>query len=165
MAILLNLKSSRLAHTSTLILIIGIILRIHQYLMNRSLWLDEAFLALDIKNLGFRELLNPECYGQVAPIGFLLLEKLSATIFGVSELSLRLLPFLSSIIFIIIIYRFLKAISKSYYLLAFSLMCFSPTLIYYSSELKQYHFDLLSYVACFYIFFKVLSNENRNQII
>ena len=58
-----------------LIILFGTLLRLTQYLSNRSLWLDEAFLALNIVNRSFLQLLKPLDNNQGAPIGFLMLEK------------------------------------------------------------------------------------------
>ena len=46
---------------------LGIILRLVQYLYNRSLWLDEASLALNVIEKSFSGLLQPLGYDQMAP--------------------------------------------------------------------------------------------------
>src|SRR5947208_3639344 len=77
-----------------IIICLGIILRCGQYLANRSLWLDESFLALNIVQRSFSQLLQPLSYGQGAPIAFLLVEKSFLQAFGNNEYTLRLFPFL-----------------------------------------------------------------------
>jgi hypothetical protein len=52
----------------------GAVLRVLQYLYNRSLWNDEAGLALNIVGRSFAGLLQPLSYGQAAPFGFLVVE-------------------------------------------------------------------------------------------
>ena len=42
-----------------LILVAGVLLRLRQYLTGRSLWLDEAMLALNIVNRNYGELFQP----------------------------------------------------------------------------------------------------------
>ncbi len=54
------------------IIYFGILVRVVQYLSNRSLWNDEAALALNIVNRSYLELLQPLDYDQGAPIGFYL---------------------------------------------------------------------------------------------
>ncbi|MCX7754677.1 MAG: hypothetical protein N2117_05455, partial [Anaerolineales bacterium] len=74
---------------------LGLVLRLRQYLINRSLWLDEAMLALNILHKDVWGLLGRLDYEQGAPVGFLLLEKLVVTLLGDGERALRLLPFLA----------------------------------------------------------------------
>ncbi len=81
-----------------IIILFGIILRLGQYLFNRSLWLDESYLTLNIINKSFSQLLLPLDYDQAAPIGFLIVEKVIVGIFGNNEYALRLFPLLSGII-------------------------------------------------------------------
>jgi hypothetical protein len=57
-----------------LIIGLGIVLRLTQYVFNRSLWYDEANLALNIIDRSVLELFQPLDHDQGAPIGFLLLE-------------------------------------------------------------------------------------------
>ena len=55
----------------------GVVLRLVRYAANRSLWLDEAFLAESTLTYGFRQLAGePLLHWQAAPVGFLYLEKL-----------------------------------------------------------------------------------------
>src|SRR5258706_8289415 len=76
------------------LILLGLLLRLRQYLTWRSLWLDEAMLALNITGRSFAGLLQPLDYDQGGPLGFLLAEKLVITLLGNNELSLRLIPFL-----------------------------------------------------------------------
>ena len=48
----------------------GIALRLLQYLANRSLWLDELRLTLNILERSYAGLTSPLDYNQGAPIGF-----------------------------------------------------------------------------------------------
>ena len=86
----------------------GAMLRLTQYLSNRSLWLDESSLALNIVNRSFSQLLKPLDYGQGAPLGFLILERLAVHVFGTHEYALRLFPFLCGIISLLLFNRLAK---------------------------------------------------------
>lgn len=73
-------------------LAIGAGLRVYFYLLNRSLWFDEAMLALNLVARDFAGLLQPLDYTQGAPIGFLLLQKAVISLFGNHDYVLRLFP-------------------------------------------------------------------------
>src|ERR687888_419926 len=62
------------------ILATGTLLRLTQYLFNRSLWLDEALLTLNVLRRPWTGLIKPLDYNQGAPVGFLFLEKLSTQV-------------------------------------------------------------------------------------
>ena len=81
------------------IVVLGLGLRTVQYARNRSLWLDEALLALNILHRSAGGLFKGLDYHQGAPIGFLLLEKLATKLAGNGELALRAFPFLGLISF------------------------------------------------------------------
>jgi len=122
---------------------LGVVLRLVQYLFNRSLWFDESLLALNIIDRSFLGLLRLLDYNQGAPIGFLLLEKLVIQVFGQSEYALRLFPFLSGIASLFIFYDVAKRYVKTKaVLIALSLFAISGPLIYYSVEVKQYSSDV-----------------------
>ena len=77
--------------------VLGILLRLRQYLFDRSLWVDESMLALNIIRRSPAELLKPLDYSQAAPVGFLWLEKLAVHYFGSGEMALRFVPLLCGI--------------------------------------------------------------------
>ena len=68
----------------------GFFLRLHSYSANRSLWADEAMLALNITGRTFQGLLGALDFDQAAPVAFLLLEKAVAGLLGGSDYVLRL---------------------------------------------------------------------------
>jgi len=80
-------------------IVFGILVRLRQYLFDRSLWLDESFLALNIIHRSAAGLLKPLDYNQAAPLGFLLLQKAAARYLGSGELVLRLRPIQARISF------------------------------------------------------------------
>ncbi len=146
------------------IICLGIILRFVQYLYNRSLWLDECMLALNIINRSFSQLLKPLDYNQGAPIGFLMVEKLLIQAFGSSEYILRLFPFLCGVISLFLFCKVAKHyIKQKAVLIALLLLTISNPLIYYSSECKQYSSDvfiaLLLYIVTIYIQSKRLTTS------
>lgn len=138
------------------ILLAGAILALVQYFFNRSLWQDEAGLALNIINLNFVELLKPLKGGHVAPILFLQIEKLFSLLLPNSEFGLRLFPLICYYLTLFFFYKILKATWDNPHLVSFSLslFVFSIVLIRYSSEVKQYMTDVLASTAIFYFIIK-----------
>lgn len=115
-----------------------------QYLANRSLWLDEAYLASTILHRSFAGLLRPPDYGQIAPVGFLALERAAVEIFGDSEYSLRLVPLAAGLASLFLFRRVaLRILPARAATLALALFVFCDPLIGFSSELKQYSLDVL----------------------
>ena len=146
------------------IIVMGLLIRGRQYLANRSFWLDEAFLANNIKFRSFSELLEPLEYSQVAPIGFLWAEKLMANMFGLSELSLRFLPFIVSILSIYLLYDLSKILLGRKMALFIAIAFILPlNITYFSSELKQYMTDLFTGLVLFWSYFKFFSGEYNNS--
>jgi hypothetical protein len=128
----------------------GILIRLIQYLYNRSLWADEAVLALNIVNRSYLELFQPLDYDQAAPIGFLLVEKLAVQLLGNNEYALRLLPLLSGIISLWLFYELAKqCIPKTAIPIALALFASLHYLVYYAAEVKQYSTDVaIALLSC-----------------
>ena len=76
------------------IITVGLAIRLILYLKNRSIWLDESMIALNILDRSFVALLHPLDHYQYAPVGFLMTVKAATTLFGGSEYALRLVPLL-----------------------------------------------------------------------
>jgi hypothetical protein len=126
-----------------LLLAFGAALRIREYLLNNALYEDEAALALNIFNKSVGELFGRLDSNQVAPVGFLLLEKLSVVLFGTTEYALRLPPLLLSLAALLLFWelarRFVRGASL---LLALGLFSASVYVTHYSSQVKQYSGDV-----------------------
>jgi hypothetical protein len=127
-----------------------------QFLYNRSLWLDEASLALNIINKSYFELFSPLVYDQVAPILYLLITKFFANLFFNTEYGLRLFPLLCFWTSIFLFAKIIKKLFNNYQTLIFalSLFVFNTTLIYYSSETKQYMTDVFVLLVLYFLIFK-----------
>jgi hypothetical protein len=127
-----------------LLVCIGIGIRLRAYLFNRSLWLDESLLALNIVNRSFSALLlEPLGLGQAAPPGFLVAQRLAVQAFGSNEYALRLVPLLSGVLSLLLFaYLAKRWLSPTGALVAVGLFALSDLLIYYSTEAKQYSSDV-----------------------
>jgi 4-amino-4-deoxy-L-arabinose transferase-like glycosyltransferase len=72
-----------------------------------------------------------------------MIEKLSVIAFGANEWSLRLIPYLASIVSLVLFYWLAKrSVSESAVPIAVGLFAFGEPLIYYASEVKQYASDV-----------------------
>ncbi|KPK77942.1 MAG: hypothetical protein AMJ79_01490 [Phycisphaerae bacterium SM23_30] len=121
----------------------GIVVRLVQFFSHRSLWVDEAMLALNIVNKSYSELWHTLDYLQIAPLAFLTVEKFSVQMFGNSEYSLRLFPLLAGIASIFLFLKLARLILDNKAVpAALALFVASEFLIYYSSEVKQYSCDV-----------------------
>lgn len=149
------------------VIMIGVVFSIVQFLYNRSLWLDESFLALNFIDRNFFELLKPLSYLQVAPIFFLWIEKLATILFGFSEYALRIFPLLCYWGAIYFLYKILKMLNLNIYatVLALLLFIFNGTIIYYSNEVKQYITDVLVLTCMFYFTIKNANSAFKKYIL
>ena len=133
-------------------IIFGAFLRVHQYLYNRSLWSDEAMLAVNIVDRSFSDLFGSLEYQQQAPIGFLVLTKIIVQLLGPTEYALRLPSLLFGILSLILFYQVGKRYLSPWTVpIALAFFALSDPQIYYSQELKPYSSDvffcLLTYLA------------------
>ncbi|NER81614.1 MAG: hypothetical protein F6K42_19030 [Leptolyngbya sp. SIO1D8] len=136
-------SGSHLNYLSFILIAFGITARLAHYFSNRSLWLDETSLALNILNRSYGELLGSLDYNQAAPPFFLWAEKLVTQYFGASELSLRFLPLMAGILSIFLFYQFAHQFSKGLTIpIAIALFSSLESTIFYSAELKPYAVDL-----------------------
>jgi uncharacterized membrane protein len=149
---------------AALLILLGTILRLRGYLTGRSLWVDEAMLALNIVERDLAGMFRPLDYDQGAPIGFLLVEKLFNLILGKQELALRLFPLLVGLISLELFYLLVKRMmSGPGLLVALALFAFNPRLIYYSSEVKQYILDVAVTITLLWIAALVFSASSRKK--
>lgn len=124
--------------------IFGVLVRLVQYLNNRSLWFDEVNLALNIVNRSYLQLLSPLDNSQAAPPGFLWIEKLSIQVLGNNEYALRLFPFLAGIVSLVALFLFAERYASKWAApLAIALFASLPYIVYYGTELKQYSSDIM----------------------
>lgn len=150
-----------------ILLLIGLALRLRQYLTGRSLWLDEAMLALNIVRRDVGGLFQPLDYDQGAPIGFLLVEKALATLFGDHEFVLRLFPLLTGVAALGLFYLLLRQLTAGIgRLTALALFAVGPALVYYASEVKQYSVDVFVAAALLWLSLPLFEEEaNKKEFL
>jgi hypothetical protein len=134
------LRSARLA---TFLVLIGVGLRLWAYAGNPSLALDEILLSRNILGLTSHELATqPLKLDQVAPRGFLLVERAAITALGRNELALRLSPFLCGVAGVVLFRRVAeRSLDGVAAPLALALFAIGVPFIKYGAEVKQYSLD------------------------
>lgn len=141
---LLRWARSRWEHHPTATLFwLGALLRVWVYLGNRPYWMDEGSLRSNLTGVAIFDFSRPLNSDQLAPFGFLIVERLAVTLWGDSGFSTRLLPLICGIAALAIFRRLAdRLLSRSGAIVAMALAALSDDWIYYSSELKPYSCDL-----------------------
>lgn len=140
-----------------LIICTGIILRLWWFYDARSLFLDEANLALNIAELNYADFFVPLKYQQYAPPFFVVIVKACTSLFGMNEWALRLPSLVFAIISIGLFYQLLRLLLDNRWALIYplALFAFSGFLVRYSTELKQYSLDVTITLLLIYMALKL----------
>ena len=126
----------------------GAFLRLYE-LGTRSLWLDEAWLANGIIRFRLATILTHPHPAKPPPL-FVASVRCLVVAFGNSEFVLRLVPSLFGIgVLVLLYYACKKAFNPDLALYATALASFSPPLIFYSREFKQYSCEAFFTLALF----------------
>ena len=126
-----------------LFVLVGVLARTIRYYLCFPLWDDESFLCVNLIDRSFTQLLQPLDFHQVAPVLFLWIERAAVKIFGFSEYSLRLIPFICSIISLFLFRRVAqRLLSGPALLFAVAVFAVSYPQIRYAAEAKPYGTDM-----------------------
>ncbi len=126
-----------------LVVLLGTVFRLRQYLADRSLWRDEAALVYNVLHRGYGGFSRPLSFEQGSPPGFLYGEKAVTQLFGGSELALRAIPLIAAIAALGIAFVLVRRhLGQTAGLVSLCLCATSPWLVYYASEVKQYSVDV-----------------------
>lgn len=131
------------------LVLLGVALRLWEYFFNRSLYLDEILLTRSIVGMPLGALLTkPLLMDQVAPRGFLLVERLAVMVFGPSEWALRLFPCLCGVASVILLRRLAeRVLTGAGPALALFLFAIGVPLIRYGGDVKQYAVDIAAAIG------------------
>jgi hypothetical protein len=145
------------------VIAIGIGLRSIQYFFGSSMWLDELASADNIESrTAFELMASTLSFNQVAPVGFLLTQKLIVSLFGNSDLAHRFLPWVSSIAGIFLFWRLASNFLSGVPLVAsLFLFCSSVSLIWLGSNAKQYSHEVA--VTLFMVLAAYNFNSTKNK--
>jgi hypothetical protein len=144
------------------LLVLGIAWRLLRYLLHFPLWLDEAFLALNLMDArNVAEALRP-LRAQVAPVGFLWVEWSAMRLLGPAELVLRFLPFVASVAALLLFARLARRTgATAAATCAVGLLSVAYFPVRFAAEVKPYTLDLLFAVAFLILALRWLDDTNR----
>lgn len=128
----------------TVLLALGAYLRLEQFFFNRSLWLDEAFIASQIARGDWSSFFDlPMEYSHFVPPMFAVMGKTFVMLFGDNDLSLRIYPQLCALLALPLFYVLTRRLLVPWaVIISLFLFAISPMLIFHASNLKQYSSDV-----------------------
>lgn len=149
-------KLFSLSQVNYLLMAAGIILRFKIFFEQRSIWADEAVVAVQTANKTLEEIfyfLFIFSEQPIPPLGFLLSTKMFIVALGNNEFSLHLYSLMMGVLSIVLFYHLLKNyVSDKAVVIAMGIFCLSEPLIYYSSEAKHYSGDVFFFIFLFLMF-------------
>ncbi|QDA62203.1 ArnT family glycosyltransferase [Hymenobacter jejuensis] len=153
--------------TLYILILIGIGLRLFQFIYNRSFFIDELFLNVNIVKLDFWGLATRTFeYQQKAPLGYLWAVKLLTTVLGNSEQVLRLFSLLCGIsslfLFVPVARHFLRSWGV---VIAVGVLSISYTFIYHSVEAKQYCTELTAAILALFLYTKYHDRTDLKSLL
>jgi hypothetical protein len=137
-------RSRSTSETWTWILVVaGVFLRVLEYSDNRFLYRDEVDLKENLVGFAFYDFQTPLSLRQIAPPGFLAVERLMILLPLSFGLAARLVPFVCSIAAMFL----MRSVARRYVLgaavpIAVGLFAMTDWMLYYSVEIKQYSSDV-----------------------
>lgn len=157
-----------LSYLPIILLIVGIVFRLIVLFQNRNLLIDEVNVTRNLYERSYIDLLKPLHYEQFAPPLFLWICKWCMIQFGAYEWSLRLFPFIASIIGFLLFYALLKKLKiKSALFYPLSIVATGMIYVRYATELKQYSSDLMMVMALLYmaLHYDILTTHKRKFML
>jgi uncharacterized membrane protein len=137
-----------------MVIFLGVLLRLKGLLLNPSMCHDECALAWNVKFKSYGDFFGILRFLQMAPPFFMVMTKVLTKIFGFSDISLRILPFLAGAASLFAFYFLAKKTLKNKFVIlwAFFFFAINQRLINYSFEFKPYGFDVLFTIICLLFF-------------
>lgn len=145
-----------------LILALAFILRIIN--LNQSLWLDEAIGALTVRDMSYTQIIADFMSVDNHPPLYYLLLKAWTSLFGYSEISLRMPSVLFGVGTVYFVYHIAYVLDpkkKMLPILASLFLATSQFAIYYSQEARMYAMDAFFATLAVYAFLKILEKRTK----
>jgi hypothetical protein len=151
-------------HPVAVVMGLGVLLRVGVYLISRGYGLDEASLLGNLRRTAVLDFSAPLTADQLAPIGFLAIERIVVRLLGAARYATRLLPLGCGIASLWLFRRMaLRRLPFRAALVALVLFAFSDDLVHYSSELKPYSSDVALGLAILVAASEVLERPLRRR--
>lgn len=127
-----------------LLVLLGAAVRIRQWAVGRSLWLDEALIGESLVSRGYTALVTePLLHNQAAPVLWLWAERLAIDLFGTDERVLRIVPMLAGFAVLGLTWALARRLLPAVVVpVPVAIVALSPSLTYYANEVKQYSSDV-----------------------
>jgi hypothetical protein len=128
---------------------VGAALRIFQYASDTSLWYDELSMARNLVHRSEGRLLRePLGDDQVAPVGFMVVEKAISRVLGESDLAFRFLLLPVALAALVLFLRLAERLLDGYAVpFAVATFAIGAPFIRYAAEIKSYGIDMAAMIA------------------
>ncbi len=141
----------------TLVLIFIIAFLVRLIALNQSLWLDEGTTAKVIHSFSYRQIISQFAPTDFHPPFYYLFMRFWSSIFGLSEISLRLPSVFFSILTGLLVYLAGKKIkNETIGKWAAIFFLFNPLVIYYSQEARMYLMATFFLTGAFYFYLQII---------
>jgi len=138
----------------SIILILACLIRLIG--INESFWLDEATVGVLAREMSFSQIIGDFALGDFHPPLYYLIVKAWSSIFGSSEVSLRLVSLFFGVGSVYLVYLIGKTVkSRVFGNLAAFIFSINPLHVYYSREARMYAMSTFFVTLCFYSFIKL----------
>lgn len=123
---------------------LGAAVRIWQWALGHSFWLDEQLIALNLRKYSLAQLAGEQDNGTGAPLGWAWLERLILQTLGEGERALRLPSLVFGVAILVVAWwigrRWLGQLGGAALVTMFAV---NPSMVIYSEQLKHYSADVL----------------------
>lgn len=149
-----------------IILVISLVMRL--IAVNQSLWLDEAIGALAVRDFSYSEIItNFLRFDNHPPLYYLDLKSWTS-VFGYSEMSLRMPSVIYGVLTVYLVFLIAKIISKGksnlFPILSALLLATSQFHIYYSQEARMYSLTTFLAALAVYSFLFLIDNNLSSRL-
>lgn len=144
---------------------LGGLLRLRWWLLDRSLWLDEALLATNVVERSYGGLLDPLGGQQGAPVGYLWLLRAIVDVAGPGERWLRLPALVGGLAVLVLTPAVLRRLwSARVAAVATVSVAAAPGLVRYSAEVKQYSTDVAVVLVLVLLYLRTRGEPDRTGL-